>query len=138
MTALQGEWLVAYDFCKGNGMNLVTLRNKDDAESFITFCKQRLSDFPRGTNGSIQAYIGGLLVDKEWQWSQSGEKISFNLTWASHEPSQDSKSCLAIMPGSGGYSNADCFDVSYSFVCEEVNLYKLICDKGTCTTLEKN
>lgn len=119
-TAFQSEWLAAFDFCKSCGMDLVTLKDQAEVDNFLAMCKQSSSSFQGGTFGYKQAYIGGLLTNPDWRWFQTGDPISFDLTWAKNEPSQYSESCLAIMPGSGGFSDAECFGVSYSFICEEV------------------
>lgn len=116
-TALQADWVTAYDFCKGCGMDLVSLDNLAEADNFLNLCKKNAASFLYG----YQAFIGGLApsVGADFQWFESGNKVSFQLKWAKNEPTGNYQNCLVVVPKTGKFADLECFGLSYNFVCQE-------------------
>lgn len=121
----QADWLGAYNFCKDNNMDLLTLETSEEATNFLALCKANVKQF----NGNA-AYIGGVAPDlpagNNWIWYESGEKVAFNFTWAPNQPDnkQTNENCLQIVlddkTGNWAFADIGCYQLNSLFLCQEV------------------
>lgn len=78
------EWHQAMSLCSAFGMELVSIDSRNEFDHFENLCRTNEHLF-----GNF-FHIGGLVkVAKsttEWYWTNSGQKINFDLTFAPGEP----------------------------------------------------
>lgn len=118
----KAHWNVALATCHAYGMEMLSLESSDEESSFLTVCTLWRTLFDRFT------HIGALTtVEKsrtEWFWVNSGNKISFPISFSSGEPNSEDNNemCLTMDKRSGlfQYNDITCDGgMTAKFVCQD-------------------
>lgn len=106
-------------------MNLLTLADSAEATNFFSLCLGNKNQIPAG-DFFIGGYSSPTLKSKTgWSWYETGEKISYTLTWATNEPNNVNfkEFCMGIKYGTSayGFSDVKCYQIPLGvFVCQDI------------------
>lgn len=120
------DWITGYNFCKDNGMTLVTFTSLAEATNFIALCNKNVNAFIFGLRflvGAVQPLLTKATATSTWYWFDSDDSVNFAIPWSASEPT-GTENCLAISPGGKkkvlGFSDVACYGDAHSLVCQDV------------------
>lgn len=106
-------------------MDVVSLDTEDESDHFLRLCQKKSSVFESLT------YIGGIASSgfgaDGWFWWNSGERITYQLDWAEHEPNfiEGKEYCLSV----AHYANLGVFKLN-DISCFGQHELKFICQQS--------
>jgi hypothetical protein len=120
-------WIGAFGFCKGAGMNLLTLADQNETLFFLDLVDKKAKYLESDFECLPEIFIGGTLSQPSsdrttWNWFETGEKINF-MQWAFDRPNGVPDSCLGIIKKKEKFGFTDVFcgySSGRSFICQDV------------------
>lgn len=127
----KADWMGAVNFCRTNGMEIMTVESQEESENFIKLCDKNAGKFD-SSPGWISAFVGGaqynVTTKTIWNWYQSGKRFNSTIHWAVLEPNNNAgatESCMAVNQEEGyfGYNDVPCYekyDLYLTFICQKI------------------
>ena len=122
----KSTWLKARAVCKAFDLELATFETSDEVQHF--FNKIGLIDY-FNSNNYRYAFVDGIsLTPKsptDWYWTNSGEKVPYNLLWAKGEPNHANTNEICLSIGNGiktdplGFNDHGCDAALEHFICQK-------------------
>lgn len=118
-TIFQADWMGAMNFCRINGLQLVSLESLEEANmvlnALVTKKVQLNFIFVDGVTTQLQS-------TDQWFNFISGKRMNYSVPWTSGEPNNNPnpEACLSTEANGAGYGLND-------FTCKSGNLQPFIC-----------
>ncbi|KAL7019626.1 hypothetical protein ACKWTF_011183 [Chironomus riparius] len=123
----RSNWIEAQMICKSYDMELARFETVDEVNDVFAFLKNSSDNvFQNG----YWIFVGGIASTPgsvtSWYWTQTGVKVSFDIPWATSNPSGGHEQCLSI--GKHGFGYPLSFnDVPYEgykniFLCQKTKI----------------
>ncbi|XP_055622027.1 C-type lectin 37Da-like [Toxorhynchites rutilus septentrionalis] len=120
--SLRGNWFKAFEFCRSIGMQLATIRSRDENDAIARY----IQDTDKYNDVSSTFWIGGsdLAEEGTFSWMPTGRLVTFS-NWSPGEPNNafGSEHCtqLVYIPRfeqRWTWNDNNCTDLYIYFVCE--------------------
>ncbi|XP_065358507.1 C-type lectin 37Db-like [Calliphora vicina] len=105
------NWDAAFSNCKAKGMNLVSIKTREEMEYLKQFLKE--------TYGGVSPlWLGAYRENGQYVWFATGEKIK-NFFWHAGEPNDKSgnENCIHTWETDFDWNDNDC-ELELGFICD--------------------
>jgi len=126
----QATWVDAKTICKAFDLELATFETSDEASNFIN--RESVKNFFDGFDNSHFVFVDGIVLTPrshtDWYWTNSGEKIPYNMQWIAGEPNYQGNSeyCLSIGKNYKtekiGFNDDKCWYSPTHFICQKTEM----------------
>ena len=127
---MEASWGESKSICKAFGLELVTLETLKEANYFLEIAENSET---KKLAIPFWIFIDGMTLTPksttDWYWTESGEKISFSIRWASDQPDnwRGNEKCFSIgkrYPNDKfGFNDHACSNVNLPFICQRIDLW---------------
>lgn len=116
----QSSWTGVRPICMAYGMDFVSLETAHEHDRFLEICKNNAAVFPAAVH--VGAMTKVLKSPNEWFSVNSGNRITYQINWASGQPKNDAGNeyCLHLKKVNNNFvfHDAHCTNLVHNFVCQ--------------------